>query len=90
MRSLLAGRVDRVVEAPTAKRHSPGSATNCPAVVFLDLMLPKLDGAGVLSAMKKDPTLRDVPVVIVTWTDIELRGGRTAVGPAAGILPSRR
>jgi CheY-like chemotaxis protein len=34
-----------------------------PAAVFLDHCMPKLDGAGVLAAMRADPALSDIPVV---------------------------
>jgi len=34
--------------------------------VFLDLKMPKVDGLEVLSQMKEDPRLKQVPVVMVT------------------------
>jgi CheY-like chemotaxis protein len=37
-----------------------------PAVVLLDLKLPRMDGLEVLSLMKQDPQLRPVPVVMLT------------------------
>ena len=37
-----------------------------PAVVLLDLKLPKVDGLEVLRQLKDDPTLRTVPVVMLT------------------------
>jgi CheY-like chemotaxis protein len=37
-----------------------------PAVVLLDLKLPKVDGLEVLARIKKDPVLRMVPVVMLT------------------------
>ncbi|HEV7368548.1 response regulator [Arenibaculum sp.] len=37
-----------------------------PAVVLLDLKLPKVDGLEVLSAIKNDPKLRSLPVVMLT------------------------
>lgn len=37
-----------------------------PAVVLLDLKLPKLDGTQVLKAIRDDKTLQSVPVVILT------------------------
>lgn len=37
-----------------------------PAVVLLDLKLPKLDGIQVLERLKSEPTLQRVPVVMLT------------------------
>lgn len=37
-----------------------------PALVLLDLRLPKLDGFEVLSEMKKDPYLKGIPTIILT------------------------
>jgi CheY-like chemotaxis protein len=37
-----------------------------PAVVLLDLKLPKLDGLEVLERVKNDPMMRHVPVVMLT------------------------
>jgi CheY-like chemotaxis protein len=37
-----------------------------PAVVLLDLKLPKLDGVQVLERMREDPALRPIPVVMLT------------------------
>lgn len=37
-----------------------------PAVVLLDLKLPKVDGLEVLQAIKQDPDLRAIPVVMLT------------------------
>ena len=37
-----------------------------PDLVLLDLNLPRMDGREVLTAIKQDPTLTDIPVVILT------------------------
>jgi CheY-like chemotaxis protein len=37
-----------------------------PDVVVLDLMMPVLDGFGVLATMRADPVLSSVPVVVLT------------------------
>lgn len=44
------------------KMRTPGH----PAVVLLDLKLPKVDGLEVLQKVKADPELRTVPVVMLT------------------------
>lgn len=38
----------------------------CPELVFLDLHMPKMDGADCCRQIKADPALRQVPVVMVT------------------------
>jgi CheY-like chemotaxis protein len=43
-----------------------GRVEGNPAVVLLDLKLPKVDGLQVLEAIRGDPGLRSVPVVILT------------------------
>lgn len=37
-----------------------------PAVILLDLKMPKVDGMEVLSQMRRDPKLKMVPVVVMT------------------------
>jgi CheY-like chemotaxis protein len=44
-----------------------------PAIVTLDVMMPGLDGWAVLAALKNDPDLADIPVVMVTMTDDKRR-----------------
>lgn len=39
---------------------------NNPAVVLLDIKMPKVDGIEVLKQIKQDDTLRSIPVVILT------------------------
>src|SRR5262249_36296149 len=41
-----------------------------PDLIVLDLMMPGVDGFGVLDALKSDDLLRDVPVVVVTAKDL--------------------
>jgi signal transduction histidine kinase/DNA-binding response OmpR family regulator/HAMP domain-containing protein len=45
-----------------------------PAAITLDVMMPGLDGWTVLAALKGDPTLADIPVVLVTIVDEKHRG----------------
>ncbi len=37
-----------------------------PALVLLDLKMPKVDGMEVLRTIKRDPALRDIPVLVLT------------------------
>jgi CheY-like chemotaxis protein len=47
-----------------------------PAAIVLDLMMPDPDGWMVLSALKGDPGLADIPVMLVTLLDERTRGYR--------------
>lgn len=42
-----------------------------PAIVLLDLRLPKISGLEVLRALRNDPRTRSQPVVILTSSDME-------------------
>ncbi|MBD2847352.1 response regulator [Paenibacillus sp. IB182496] len=39
-----------------------------PEVICLDILMPSMDGWAVLSAIKNDPELKDIPVVILSMT----------------------
>jgi CheY-like chemotaxis protein len=43
-----------------------GRTTGTPVLVMLDLKMPKVDGLQVLRTIKADPTLKQVPVVVLT------------------------
>jgi len=40
-----------------------------PSVILLDVLMPRLDGWGVLSRLKADPALAAIPVVVVSFVD---------------------
>jgi CheY-like chemotaxis protein len=46
-------------------------ATDNPAVILLDLKLPKVDGLEVLKQVKSNETLRMIPVVVLTSSNEE-------------------
>ena len=45
-----------------------------PAAITLDIVMPNIDGWTILSALKRDPALADIPVVVVTIVDEQRRG----------------
>lgn len=49
-----------------ARGKFAGHANGLPVVVLLDLKMPKVDGLEVLRSMRADPSIRHVPVVMVT------------------------
>lgn len=46
--------------------HAGRNAANLPAIVLLDLNLPKLDGREVLEAVRGNEATRSLPVVVLT------------------------
>jgi signal transduction histidine kinase/DNA-binding response OmpR family regulator len=45
-----------------------------PAAITLDVMMPDMDGWSVLRALKADPVLRHIPVIMLTMMDDRSRG----------------
>ena len=75
-KSRVANRVHRVEDGVKALAYlkQQGEFASCehPDVVLLDLKLPKVDGHEVLQAIKSDPSLRKIPVVVMTTSDAEI------------------
>jgi two-component system OmpR family response regulator len=55
-----------VVEAENGEEGLASMRGDPPAAVVLDVMMPGLDGLGVLRLMREEPSLVDVPVVVLT------------------------
>ncbi len=53
------------------RKEAPFLDAPRPDLVLLDLNLPEMDGREVLAAMKADPALRTIPVVVVTSSEAE-------------------
>jgi urea transport system substrate-binding protein len=45
-----------------------------PDAITLDVMMPSMDGWAVLSALKADPDLADIPVIVMTFLDDQNQG----------------
>lgn len=60
------------VEALALLRHEgPYKTSPRPDLILLDLNLPRKDGREVLAAIKSDPALRRIPVVVLTTSQDE-------------------
>jgi CheY-like chemotaxis protein len=46
-----------------------GRSNEAPLLLLLDINMPRVDGVGVLKAIKADPKLAQLPVIILTTTD---------------------
>jgi CheY-like chemotaxis protein len=56
----------RILMAANGKHGLEMLAQERPDLVFLDYMMPVMDGAGLLRCMAAAPSLRDIPVVIMS------------------------
>jgi CheY-like chemotaxis protein len=59
----------RVLEAPDGERGLALARSERPDVITLDVLMPGTDGWGVLAALKNDPALAPIPVVMLSIMD---------------------
>lgn len=55
-----------VVPARNGEEGISGARREKPDLMLLDIMMPVMDGATMLVAMKRDPEIKDIPVLILT------------------------
>ena len=60
-----------VVDGIEAIEHL-GRAARVPDLILLDLMMPRLDGFGVLDAIRNKPLWANIPVVVLTAKDLSI------------------
>jgi threonine synthase len=60
----------RVFEAVDGRDGLEQALERIPDMIILDLMMPELDGFGVLEGLKADPRTEDIPVIVVSAKDI--------------------
>jgi two-component system alkaline phosphatase synthesis response regulator PhoP len=61
-----------------------------PDIIFLDIRLPKLDGLGVLEALREDPRTDRIPVVILSnWNEKELVERGASLGALDHLIKSQ-
>lgn len=51
-----------------------------PDIIFLDIVMPKIDGGDVAQQIRSDPALKHVPIVFLTAIVSEKEGGHTIGG----------
>lgn len=70
LRRTLEGSGWVVEEARDGRAALDSVARQRPALILLDLMLPELDGFGVLRTLRAAPDWQTIPVVVVTAMDL--------------------
>ena len=56
----------RVVTAAGSEEGLTRARTDAPALILLDIMMPKMRGREACAALKADPGTRDIPVIFLT------------------------
>lgn len=52
-------------------KYAEAAAAPRPGLILLDLSMPKMGGREALAAIKQDPSLRQIPIVIMTTSSAE-------------------
>ncbi len=71
--ALVPNRIHVVTDGEAALKfiyqEPPYSVVPRPNLILLDLNLPKVDGRNVLATIKSDPSLMDIPVIVLTCSE---------------------
>ena len=55
-----------VIGVEDGREGLQAARTNLPALILLDMMLPGMEGTGVLKKLKQDPSTAQIPVIVLT------------------------
>lgn len=58
----------------------------CPDLILLDLMMPEMDGFSVLSQLKEEDEIADIPVIVITAKDLTAQERRRLSGHVESLL----
>jgi two-component system cell cycle response regulator DivK len=66
VRDLLTSVGYEIIEAVTGEEGVQAAATHLPDLILMDIQLPGLDGYEATRRIKANPTLRHIPIIVVT------------------------
>ena len=66
--NILKARGYTVASALSAKEGIKAARTSRPDLIILDVEMPEMDGIAACHRLKRDPHLKDIPIVILTAT----------------------
>jgi CheY-like chemotaxis protein len=76
----------RVVEARDGAQALELALGDRPDLILADIVMPRLDGLGLCAAVRREPALDGVPVVLLSWRDDFLHRMRELQANAQGYL----
>ncbi len=76
----------QIVEAHTGKEGLTLIRETHPDLILLDLMMPDMDGFAVIDHLKADPGLRDIPVIVITAKELNLKDRQRLQGQIQMLL----
>ena len=74
------------IEAPDGKQGVELARARKPDLTLMDVMMPKMDGYTACDAIKADKATSEIPVVMLTATDLELNKERAVKLGADGYM----
>jgi signal transduction histidine kinase/CheY-like chemotaxis protein len=86
LRRMLVGEGWQVREAENGRVALERLAEARPDLILLDLLMPEMDGFEFLSKLRQIPTMRHVPVVVVTAADLSEEDRRRLSGGVERVL----
>jgi CheY-like chemotaxis protein len=94
VRGLLQNVAERVSEASDGQAALAAARAVVPDIILLDLRMPGMDGPAMLSQLRLEPTLRGIPVVLITNVDVDaeilpMLGSVTAIVPKSQLTRRR-
>ena len=75
----------RVFDANNGKDGINQARERLPDMIILDLMMPEVDGFGVLKELKSDPRTAEIPIIVVSAQDITAEEWQRLRGQIEGI-----
>src|SRR6201982_4008566 len=78
-----------VDSADSAKAAIDYLTSNCPDVIFMDHMMPGMDGLQAVQTIKNDPRTATIPIMMYTSQEGELYLGQARALGAVGVLPKQ-
>jgi len=75
-----------VFEAANGVEALENARARRPDLIISDILMPELDGFGLCRELQRDPALRDVPVILLSWKEDFLQRMRELSAGASGYL----